>query len=235
MIERRQSLDEGKFYAFQNLRVSLKDVKDQSWRKKLKKRKENQLKIDHKVEQQKTTQKNTQNLLSFEQNGRFDAAISRICFILILNRVLQKNGKKRWDIHWVHWFFWCKKWSTKKSKNQQSNIACDLRKVCYFLTINQKCSLAIEVKKNARSKEKEQVSSEFLLLSWKQANVLQETTIKHVPCALKKGLEAVFNLWWIQNEKRTERRNKKERRNRNMWALDFLQHPAHTYLLMVGF
>ena len=42
------------------------------------------------------------------------------------------------------------KTTDQKSKNQQSNIPCNLRKVCYFLTINQKCSLAIEVKKTCK-------------------------------------------------------------------------------------
>jgi len=62
--------------------------------------------IERKVEQSKTTQKSHWKLTFFERKGRFNAAISRICFDSISNRVAWKNGKKRSKIQWVHYVFW---------------------------------------------------------------------------------------------------------------------------------
>ena len=148
---------------------------------------------------------------------------------------MQKNGEKRWDIHWVHWFFWCKKWLTKKGKNQQSNIPCDLRKVCYFLTINQKCSLAIEVKKTCK-KLRERTGFKWVVAAVMKAGKHftrnnNQTCTLCLDKRLRSSLQPVMNTEWKEDRKKKQERKK----NRNMWALDFLQHLAHTYLLMVGF
>ena len=111
-----------------------------------------EFKIECKVEEQKSTQKIHSKLTFFKRNGSFNAAINRICSVSIPNRVAQKNGQKRREIHWVIEFFDAKNNRAKKEKKQQSNIPSDLRKVCYFLAINQKCSLVQAVKDTSKKK-----------------------------------------------------------------------------------
>jgi len=93
---------------------------------------ENEFLIEHKVEQPKTTQKITENLLLKKRKGCFKAAISHTCFALIPNRVVQKNGKKDEKFSEFMEFFDAKNDQPNKAKtNNQTYLIASERSVTF--------------------------------------------------------------------------------------------------------
>ena len=127
----------------------------------------------------KTTLKSHSKLTFFKRNGSFNAAINRICSVSIPNRVAQKNGQKGREIHWVIEFFDAKNDRAKKAK-KKSNIPSDLRKVCYFLAINQKCSL-VQAVKDTSKKKRERTGFKWVVTAVMKNRQMfyKKTTIKH--------------------------------------------------------
>jgi len=108
------------------------------------------------------------------------------------------------------WVFWCKKQPSKKSKNQQSNIPSDLRKVCCFLTINRKCSL-VEAVKATSKKQRERTGFKWVVAAVMKSRQTfyqkQQSNMYLLPCKrLGSGLQPV-----IKTKQKEDRKNKKER------------------------
>jgi len=89
-----------------------------------------EFKMKHKVEQQKTTQKSHSKLTFLFEYGYFVAAISSIHFDSILNRVVQKNGKKDEKfIEFIH--FLMPKTTNQKKQNHQTYLTTFARSLTF--------------------------------------------------------------------------------------------------------
>jgi len=134
-----------------------------------------------------------------------------------------------------YWVFWCKKRPSKKSKKKQSNIPSDLRKVCYFLAINQKCSI-VQAVKDTSKKKRERTGFKWVVAAvMKSRQMFYKKQQSNVTFCLDKRLWSSLKPA-MKTEQKGQKKGKrrKERTGKCEWMM-FFAGVAHTYLLMVVF
>jgi len=120
--------------------------------------------------------------------------------------------------------FLMQKTTEQKKQKKQSNIPSDLRKVCYFVAINQKCSL-VQAVKDTSKKKRERTGFKWVVAAvMKSRQMFYKKQQSNVTFCLDKrlwsGLQPAMKTEQKEDRKK-EKEGKKKQENVSEWC--FLQ------------